>query len=144
MRSALKFKWPRIRISEYVEASATDMVRAVRSKDSKGSLGKRKDSFYEPGKRSGAWIKYRVNRGQELVIGGFMPGVHGLDSIIVGYYKGDDLIYDAKLLAEISTTLSNSGCLESADVGSLIGRFAVKVETTINEPTQSSFQHELT
>jgi ATP-dependent DNA ligase len=48
-------------------------------------IGKRKDSFYEPGKRTGAWIKYRVNRGQELVIGGFLPGAHGLDFIIVGY-----------------------------------------------------------
>ena len=52
---------------------------------------------YEPGKRSGAWIKYRVNRGQELVIGGFLPGAHGLDSIIVGYYQGDDLVYVARV-----------------------------------------------
>ena len=33
---------------------------------------------YQPGKRSGAWIKYRVNRGQELVIGGYSPGPHGV------------------------------------------------------------------
>jgi len=42
-------------------------------------------SHYEPGKRSGAWIKHRVNLGQEFVIGGFTPGPHGLDAIIVGY-----------------------------------------------------------
>jgi hypothetical protein len=29
-------------------------------------------------------------------IGGFTPGVHGLDSIIVGYYRGKDLIYVAR------------------------------------------------
>jgi hypothetical protein len=34
-----------------------------------------------------------VNRGQELVIGGYIPGPHGLDSIIVGYYKSVDLIF---------------------------------------------------
>ena len=62
-----------------------------------GIIGKRKNSFYEPGKRSGAWIKYRVNRGQELVIGGYVPGPNGLDSIIVGYYKGDDLVYVARV-----------------------------------------------
>ncbi len=44
---------------------------------------------YEPGKRSGAWIKHRVNLGQEFVIGGFTPGPHGLDAIIVGYYRDD-------------------------------------------------------
>src|SRR5439155_13942902 len=58
MRSALKFKSPRIRISDYVEASATDMLRAVRQQGLEGIIGNRKDSFYEPGRRSGAWIKY--------------------------------------------------------------------------------------
>jgi len=97
MRSLLKFGSPRIRISDYVEASAADMLDAVRQQGLEGIIGKRKDSFYEPGKRSGLWIKYRVNRGQELVIGGFLPGTHGLDSIIVGYYKGGDLVYVARV-----------------------------------------------
>ena len=97
MRSVLKFKSPRIRISDFVAASATDMLHAVRQQGLEGIIGKRKDSPYEPGKRSGEWIKYRVNRGQELVIGGYIPGAHGLDSVIVGYYKGDDLIYVARV-----------------------------------------------
>jgi hypothetical protein len=45
-----------------------------------GVIAKRKDSRYEAGKRSGSWAKYRLNRGQELVIGGYVPGAHGLDS----------------------------------------------------------------
>jgi bifunctional non-homologous end joining protein LigD len=45
------------------------------------------------GKRSGSWAKYRLNSGQELVIGGYIPGAHGLESIIVGYYKESELIY---------------------------------------------------
>jgi ATP-dependent DNA ligase len=97
MRPVLKFKSPRIRISDYVEASATDILNAVREQGLEGIVGKRKDSLYEPGKRSGAWIKYRVNRGQELVIGGYIPGTHGIDSVIVGYYKGDELIYVARV-----------------------------------------------
>jgi len=54
MRSALKFSSYRIRISDYVEASATDMLMAVREQGLEGIIGKRRDSFYEPGKRSGA------------------------------------------------------------------------------------------
>ena len=38
-----------------------------------------------------------MNRGQELVIGGYIPGTHGLDSIVVGYCKGDELIYVARV-----------------------------------------------
>jgi|SRR5215469_7335915 len=33
--------------------------------------------------------------GQELVIGGYIPGAHGVDAIVVGYYRGQDLIYVA-------------------------------------------------
>ena len=47
--------------------------------------------------RSGSWAKYRLNRGQELVIGGYVPGAHGLDSIVVGYYRGKDLLYVARV-----------------------------------------------
>src|SRR5262244_2605174 len=48
------------------------------------------------GKRSGTCIKHRLNLGQEFVIGGYTPGPHGLDSIIVGYYRGNDLVYVAR------------------------------------------------
>jgi bifunctional non-homologous end joining protein LigD len=34
-----------------------------------GLVAKRLDSAYEPGKRSGAWRKMRINKGQEFVIG---------------------------------------------------------------------------
>jgi len=38
----------------------------------------------------------RVNLEQEFVIGGFTPGPHGLDAIIVGFYRDDELIYVAR------------------------------------------------
>jgi len=97
MRSLLKFRSPRIRVSDYLEASAADMLDAVRHQGLEGIIGKQKDSLYASGKRSGAWIKYRVNRGQELVIGGFVLGARGPDSIIVGYYKGGVPIYVARV-----------------------------------------------
>jgi bifunctional non-homologous end joining protein LigD len=62
-----------------------------------GVVAKRKDSRYEIGKRSGSWAKYRLNSGQELVIGGYIPGAYGVDAIVVGYYRGDDLIYVARV-----------------------------------------------
>jgi DNA ligase D-like protein (predicted ligase) len=93
MKSVLKLRSPRIRISEQFEASGNDMLAAVRQQQLEGVIGKRKDSLYEPGKRTGSWIKYRVNRGQEFVIGGYIPGPHGFDSLIVGYYQNKDLMY---------------------------------------------------
>ena len=86
----------RIRIADYVEAAPRDLLAAVREQGLEGIVGKQKDSHYQPGKRSGAWIKYRVNRGQEFVIGGYFPGPHGFDSLIVGYYDRDKLTYVAR------------------------------------------------
>jgi len=86
----------RIRIADYVEAAPKDLLAAVREQGLEGIVGKQKDSHYQPGTRSGAWIKYRVNRGQEFVIGGYFPGPHGFDSLIVGYYDGDKLMYVAR------------------------------------------------
>ena len=97
MKSHLKFYSSRIRIAEQFDVSATDMLAAVRQQQLEGVIGKRKDSSYDPGKRTGSWIKYRVNRGQELVIGGYIPGLHGFDSLIVGYYRGEDLVYVARV-----------------------------------------------
>jgi DNA ligase D-like protein (predicted ligase) len=97
MKSALRLRSPRIRIAQQFEVTAGDMLAAVRQQQLEGVIGKRKDSLYEAGKRSGAWVKCRANRGQELVIGGYIPGPHGLDSLIVGYYKGKDLMYVARV-----------------------------------------------
>jgi ATP-dependent DNA ligase len=86
----------RTRIADYFEAAPTDLLSAVREQRLEGVIGKRKDSVYQPGKRSGAWTKCRVNRGQEFVIGGYFPGPHGFDSLIVGFYDGGKLIYVAR------------------------------------------------
>jgi DNA ligase D-like protein (predicted ligase) len=97
MISVLKFHSSRIRAAQHFETSAEEMVRAVRQQGLEGVIAKRKDSRYEAGKRSGSWAKYRLNRGQELVIGGYVPGAHGLDSIVVGYYRGKELFYIARV-----------------------------------------------
>jgi DNA ligase D-like protein (predicted ligase) len=97
MKSALKLRSPRLRIAEQFEVTASDMLAAVRQQQLEGVIGKRKDSLYEAGKRSGAWVKCRANRGQELVIGGYIRGTHGVDSLIVGYYQGKDLMYVARV-----------------------------------------------
>ncbi len=66
---------------------ATDFAAAVKRLGGEGVVAKRLDRKYEPGKRSGSWVKMRLNVGQEFVIGGFTPGSNGFDSVIVGYYQ---------------------------------------------------------
>jgi DNA ligase D-like protein (predicted ligase) len=92
----LKLRSSRVRVSEQFHVSADQMLAAVRAQHLEGVVAKRQDSLYEAGKRSGAWVKMRINKAQEFVIGGFIPGPHGVDSIIVGY-RGKDLVYVARV-----------------------------------------------
>ncbi len=86
-----------VRFSETLQAPVAEVVAAVRKQCLEGVIAKRRDSLYEPGRRSGAWVKMRINKGQELVIGGYVPSGRNFDSLIVGYYEGDDLIYVARV-----------------------------------------------
>ena len=54
-----------------LEASLPDLIHSVKAQGLEGLVAKRRDSRYEPGLRSGAWLKMRINRGQEFVIGGY-------------------------------------------------------------------------
>ena len=53
-------------------------------------MAKRLESVYEPGHRSGDWLKIKIQRRQEFVIGGYTPGrgrqQGSLGAILVGYY----------------------------------------------------------
>jgi ATP-dependent DNA ligase len=62
-----------IRYSETLEASPAELIEAVREHWFEGIVAKRRDSLYEPGKRSGAWRKMRVHQRRDLVIGGYTP-----------------------------------------------------------------------
>jgi len=85
-----------IRYSPQFEASLKDLIQSVKAQGLEGLVAKRADSRYEPGERSGAWQKMRVNQGQELVIAGYTPSPKSFDALVIGYYEGGKLIYAAR------------------------------------------------
>ena len=86
-----------LRLSPLLRAPSGQVLGAVRKLGLEGAVGKRIASTYEPGERSGAWIKHRANREQEFVIGGYMPGAYGFDALLVGVYENKQLIFVAKV-----------------------------------------------
>jgi len=86
-----------LRLSPLLQASAGKIVEAISQLGLEGVVGKRSGSRYEPGERSGAWIKQRTNREQEFVIGGYTPGARGFDALLAGVYEGDELMFVAKV-----------------------------------------------
>jgi DNA ligase D-like protein (predicted ligase) len=97
MKSVLKLPSQGIRVSEQFDIAAEQILSAVRKQGLEGVIAKRKSSPYEAGKRTGSWAKMRLNRAQEFVVGGFIPGPHGVDSVIVGYYRDKKLVYVARV-----------------------------------------------
>jgi bifunctional non-homologous end joining protein LigD len=86
-----------LRLSAQLQAPSGQIIQAIRQLGLEGVIGKRIDSIYESGERSGAWIKYRTNKAQEFVIGGYIPGTRGFDALIVGVHEGKRLMFVAKI-----------------------------------------------
>lgn len=86
-----------LRLSPLLRAPSGQILEAVRKLRLEGVIGKRIGSRYEPGERSGAWIKHRTNREQEFVIGGYVPGARGFDGLLVGVYEKKRFIFVAKV-----------------------------------------------
>jgi bifunctional non-homologous end joining protein LigD len=79
---------------------AEELLRQAREIGLEGLIGKRKDSAYEPGRRSGAWIKLKLQCEQEFVIGGYTaPGGtrKHFGALLVGVYEGKELKFVGKV-----------------------------------------------
>ncbi|HEY5811759.1 MAG TPA: hypothetical protein VIT23_03785 [Terrimicrobiaceae bacterium] len=66
-----------VRLSPLLQEQLSRFLRRCAGSVFEGVGPKRSDSIYEPGERSGAWIKLRTNMDQEFFIGGYIPGIRG-------------------------------------------------------------------
>jgi DNA ligase D-like protein (predicted ligase) len=73
---------------------ALDYARAQRWE---GVVAKRRDSTYQPGRRSASWIKDKIWNTQEVVIGGWREGTggrsSGIGSLVLGIPGDGGLVY---------------------------------------------------
>ncbi len=85
----------------FTDRVGTDVLRAALGRGLEGVVCKRRDSPYQPGRRSQLWVKVKGRRTQEVVIGGFTPGKGHrqgrLGALVVGIPKGDGLAYVGKV-----------------------------------------------
>jgi bifunctional non-homologous end joining protein LigD len=95
-----------IRYSGNIGSEAKPLLEEVKRRGLEGIIGKQRNSVYEPGRRSAAWIKLKCVNEQEFVIGGYTPPQGArkhFGAILVGYYenkkqKGDSgLVFAGKV-----------------------------------------------
>ena len=86
---------------EYVEADGESFFRAAVQLGLEGMVAKRRNSLYEPGKRSRLWLKVKAVQAQEFVVGGHTRGtgerLETFGALLVGYYEGAELRYAGKV-----------------------------------------------
>jgi bifunctional non-homologous end joining protein LigD len=89
-----------IRYSGPIGREPRALLAEVKRRGLEGIVGKQRNSVYEPGRRSGAWIKLKCVEQQEFVIGGYTPPQGArkhFGAILVGYYKDKNLIFAGKV-----------------------------------------------
>lgn len=89
-----------LRFSASLGEDAGPVLKEVRKHGLEGIIGKRKGSTYEPGRRSGVWIKLKVHQQQEFVVGGYTEPTGArshLGALLVGVYEKGKLVYSGKV-----------------------------------------------
>jgi len=89
-----------IRYSGAIGGHAKRLLEEVKRRGLEGIIGKQRNSVYEPGRRSGAWIKLKCVAQQEFVIGGFTPPQGArkhFGAVLVGYYENKKLVFAGKV-----------------------------------------------
>jgi bifunctional non-homologous end joining protein LigD len=91
---------PHLRFSRAVEADAPVLLREVRKHALEAIIAKKAGSAYEPGQRSGTWIKYKNLLEQEFVIGGYTPPEgtrQAFGALLIGFYENGKLPFASKV-----------------------------------------------
>jgi bifunctional non-homologous end joining protein LigD len=98
LRAALDFKG-RVRFTPHRNEQGEAFFEEACRKGWEGLIAKRGDSPYS-GARSRDWLKFKCERGQELVVGGYTAPKGSrkeLGALLVGYYADRELHYAGKV-----------------------------------------------
>lgn len=85
-----------IRYSDYIEKDGEKFFRVARERKLEGIMAKRADSVYLSGKRTDQWLKIKLHRTMEAVIGGFTrprKSRKHFGALILGVFENKKLRY---------------------------------------------------
>jgi bifunctional non-homologous end joining protein LigD len=108
LESLLKKPLGVIRYSASLGQDAKKLLKEAQDLGLEGLIGKRSDSTYEAGRRSGAWIKLKLHREQEFVIGGYSDPEGArkyFGALLIGLYENKKLKFCGKVGTGFNTAL---------------------------------------
>jgi len=95
-----------IRLSASFNTSPSEFLTAATSLGLEGIIAKKEDSLYYPGIRSNEWLKIKINKRHEVVIGGYTRNENSskpFSSLLVGVFDNGKLQYTGKIGTGFST-----------------------------------------
>ena len=98
---SLELSGPAWRVPAVHPGDGERLLEATRSQGLEGVVAKRLDTRYEPGRRSGAWLKIKNTDRQEMVIAGWLPGegrrTDRIGALLVGVHENGKLRYAGRV-----------------------------------------------
>jgi bifunctional non-homologous end joining protein LigD len=91
---------PQLLFSGNLPGTPREIWKTIRERHLEGIVAKRRDSRYEPGRRSGQWVKIKAVHQQDFVIGGFTQPQGGrshFGALLVGVHEKKELRYCGKV-----------------------------------------------
>ncbi|MCP3910682.1 MAG: DNA ligase, partial [Actinomycetia bacterium] len=97
---------PWVDVPDPTRSGGRALLDAATERGLEGLVAKRTDSTYRPGTRSSSWLKIKIRRHQELVIGGWSEGTNSrtgkLGAVLVGWYDDDGFHYAGRVGSGLS------------------------------------------
>jgi bifunctional non-homologous end joining protein LigD len=104
---ALDLNGPSWRVPAHHVGEGAALLQASKDQGLEGIVAKRLDSPYEPGRRTGTWLKVKNTRSQELVIGGWEPGEGRrqgkVGALLMGYYDREPAQPELRFAGKVGT-----------------------------------------
>lgn len=84
---------PKLAISRYIPEKGIELFAAAKEQELEGVIAKKNNSKYYFDKRTKEWIKFKYLADKDFVVCGYIVKEKGVTSVILGQYKGDELVY---------------------------------------------------
>ena len=93
LQKVVKSENSRFAVSRFIEKNGIAFYNLAKQQELEGIVAKRKDSRYYFDRRTKDWIKIKYLKDDDFVVLGFVPKENNMNSIILGQYKNNQLIY---------------------------------------------------
>lgn len=90
-------------VSRYIRERGIELFSLAKQQDLEGVIAKVMDSKYYQDKRTKDWIKFKFLADKDFVICGYIPKGNGITSLILGQYRGEELVYKGHVTFGVRT-----------------------------------------